>query len=423
MTRDYAPLGAPSDLPGDPVGIHHLAVRYLETADEIVATANRLRRLSSTTDTVWKGLAGQRFLDKARDLSERIQKAETRYRDTGTALHDFADEIEHAQCAAAAAARDARDAEEDIAANAVRPGDDELLCEDDYAVFLRARRHALVREARERLRRAGNAFAAARADYRQAETRAHDRIVTAARTDGLRDSWVYRNWKAIRKIFEVITIVLLVVTVICLAVLAVAAILSTGGAVLALAVLGVVGKVSAVVSLLSLATHAIGAANGVEVSKWDVALDVIGLLSFGIGKVAAARVARLASRAKLAKPIGERVVRTRVRFDTRAIRARGAADLARATTLPPAMRAQRLWAAVLLRDNPDDLMRLAALARSTPSLRPLLAEGVGWATVGASVQLGSDALSLTGLAGDGGEADAAAEDITRQVHRHLMSVP
>lgn len=112
MSRPFSwyPL-APSDpVPGDPAAVQTAGVRYTHMAVTITATARQLRTLTDADGTVSDAVDAIR--EKAETVAGDIERAHDRYHGVGLALQTYATALAAAQTEADAALADARAAQE-----------------------------------------------------------------------------------------------------------------------------------------------------------------------------------------------------------------------------------------------------------------------------------------------------------------------
>jgi uncharacterized protein YukE len=462
MSHDYRPLGSERDLPGDPGQIRALARRYIDTADEIVAAADRLYRMGSSTEGVWKGLAGQEFPNKARDLSARIRKAETRYRETGEALTRFADRAEHAQDHAARAAERYRAAQDEIAAtvpsSVATPG---LAPTPEQAAADRAldERH---NAAKARAKTAHDDFHDARRDYETAARDTHNRIHDASHDDGLRDSWWYRHWHAISRALMVITVVLMVVGVL---VVLLPAVLTMAGLTLSIGALETVAAVGATANAAGMffAVVTLGAdvqakLAGRDVSTTTLVLDALVPVTFGLSRYFSVgeRLGELSvetENAAKATRGSEAFLESMAEYEAVLDRTPTFIDYLIVDSLRP-LAVERALASgsvaiqeleesltlagkigdspavrLLLREHPEEIFRLARAAAVDPAFAGALVKGLGLSAADNShvaFELLSARHAVRTAAteqADAAHTEARVEAITEEVRRYVLSTP
>lgn len=114
MSRPFSwyPL-APSDpVPGDPAAVQSAGVRYAHMAVTITATARQLRTLTDADGTVSEAVDAIR--EKAETVAGDIERAHDRYHGVGLALQTYATALAAAQAEADAALADAKAAQERV---------------------------------------------------------------------------------------------------------------------------------------------------------------------------------------------------------------------------------------------------------------------------------------------------------------------
>src|SRR5690606_2255882 len=93
---DWSVLQRSSDpVPGDPGLVQAGGLQYVEVADAIARSVDRLRNLDAGGDHVSEAVDA--LMDTAREVAESIQQAEGRYRETGEALLEYAPVLAGAQ--------------------------------------------------------------------------------------------------------------------------------------------------------------------------------------------------------------------------------------------------------------------------------------------------------------------------------------
>ena len=101
-----------SPIPGDPAGVKDAAARYLSTADSIDEAARELLRVANEIRTI--SLAVDQVRSQSAELAGVIERAETRYRGTGDALHTYAVALQEAQRKHESAMASARSGSSDL---------------------------------------------------------------------------------------------------------------------------------------------------------------------------------------------------------------------------------------------------------------------------------------------------------------------
>ena len=279
----FHPLDSRDGVPGDAGELTALARRYADTAAEIEAQAAHLAALASQARGGWKGEAGDRFVEVAGDLSERIGKAKGRYEAAARALTEFADSLEEVQTAAYGAVRRAQaadDAQRALQHSAPAPPGPDATPEQLALADEEQRLHDRAVTA------ASTDLAAARRDYEDAVEDYHRAAEHAARTlrngrrdDGLADSWWDRNADRVDAVLDAISALALALTVVGVLI----AVLATGGAALGALLLWAAAGLTGISLGFRLALWVTDNGSGEDV-LWDLA----GVLTFGIGRVVAA---------------------------------------------------------------------------------------------------------------------------------------
>jgi hypothetical protein len=290
--HEWDVLGHDSDpVPGNPESVARLGRELRKTADAIKRQAGEIRALSKVDS--WKGKAADSFRKEAEEADGKLQKAFKRYdvasRAMGTEVREgqdesgqFASELHRAQKAADKALRAAQEADQEASgAKKALDGQKKDTPKDDPArVKLEGRQDA-----------ADSALAQARKDLdaavlirKNAEDAAAKKIRDVIDDDGLKDGtwdkfkdWVHDNADLLKKIGDI------------------AGWVATAAGGLALlvgwipvvgqALAGVLGTIALMATAVSLVTHVMLALAG-EGGWFDVALDVVGLATFGIGRAA-----------------------------------------------------------------------------------------------------------------------------------------
>ncbi|WP_432506215.1 hypothetical protein [Kineococcus arenarius] len=301
---DWSPLAAVDPVPGDPDEVSRSARRFRDVADTLAEQAAALDRLADDSSQVAKTVGALK--ETSASLSARLRGAVERYRSTADALAAYERELGEAQGESAGALVEARDAEArqhaahaalrassgtvplpapgaDAAAVAARESAEEQrvaarglaqACADEAAEDLAAARQRLDLaveardEAAERARRAVEAAC----DGDALADRWYDAVLDAL--DPLRD-WSREHTDLLRLVADVAGVVATVAGVVAF----VAAFVPGGQAVAAVAAV-----VSAAAGVVSLAAHLLLLLAD-EASWKDVAGDVVGLATLGLGKV------------------------------------------------------------------------------------------------------------------------------------------
>ncbi|MEU1697653.1 putative T7SS-secreted protein [Streptomyces pseudogriseolus] len=290
---EWAVIGEQADpVPGDPEEVAKLGRELRKTARSIRKQADEIRALSSVDQ--WKSKAAKEFRNEAVEAEGKLRKAMRRYDAAADALGEkvsdggcsteYASELHRAQTMADKALREARDAvDEQKASEGALDRLPHDTPEDD------PRRRKLEKrqeEAATALERARNRLEAATAVRDAAAKRARESIRYAIDHDGLKDGtwdtvkgWVHDNAGWIKTALDVAGWVATVCGTLALMV----GWIPVLGPVLA----GALGTVALAATLFSLVGHTLLAMAG-EGSWFDVALDVVGIATLGIGRGALA---------------------------------------------------------------------------------------------------------------------------------------
>ncbi|WBB58623.1 hypothetical protein O7599_23725 [Streptomyces sp. WMMC500] len=299
----WAVLGEDSDpVPGSPDEVAQLGRELRRTADTIQRQADEIKALASVEN--WKGKAANAFRDAADDAEGKLRKAFRRYDVAAEALgesvqpgvcsNEYASELRRAQDQADKALSDAEQADGDkAAAKKALDGQPEDTPKDDPET---RKQESRADDADAALARAKRDLEEAKGVRDRAAKKAADAIRDVIDNDGLKDSrwdkfknWVSENSGWIKEISKwagrlAAALGVLSLVVNCIPVIGQA--LSAVFAALAL--------VAGIVSLAANLTLALAG----EGSWLDVALDVVGIATFGIGRAAIAGARGAAAGAK-----------------------------------------------------------------------------------------------------------------------------
>ncbi|MER7574595.1 hypothetical protein [Streptomyces sp. NPDC126514] len=280
-------LGETGDpVPGDLHDMQALARRFAATAKTITDTAAALRRIGNLES--WDSEAGRAFAEKANATAKTVSKAHDRYADAGSALKEYCTELEAVQGEADKLLTQAETKAGDLStakSNAANPpkgtddaGQDKL---DKKAADLQGDLDGL----REQL-------AGLKTRHREAGDKAAKKIHDTTEGDGLNDSWL----DDLRDTLKLVSDITGAIAAVCgLLALCVGWIPVIGQALAA-----VLGTIALIATAISLVCHVLLAVNG-DGSWGDVAMDVLGLATFGIGRVfsAGAKMAATVGRSRV----------------------------------------------------------------------------------------------------------------------------
>ncbi|MEU9381660.1 hypothetical protein AB0D38_12000 [Streptomyces sp. NPDC048279] len=264
-------LGESGDpVPGDVHEMEALSRRFEATAKTISETVVALRRLGNLDS--WDSDAGRAFADKANDTAQTVSKAHDRYADAGAALKEYYTDLESIQGDADRLLTQAEQQRDDL--SVARSEADDLPKGADQG--RQDKLDKKVSDLQDGLDGLRDRLAAVKSRHESAGNKAAQRIHDTTHGDGLNDSWLddlrdSLTWaaNAAGAIAAVCGVVSLLVGWI---------------PVIGQAIAGVLGTVALVMTVISLACHLLLAING-DGSWADVAMDVLGLATFGIGRV------------------------------------------------------------------------------------------------------------------------------------------
>ncbi|WP_053743416.1 putative T7SS-secreted protein [Streptomyces sp. NRRL WC-3618] len=296
-------IGESSDpIPGDPEQVARLGRDLRKTAESIKKQADEIKALSSVE--AWKSKTAEEFRTQAEGAEGKLRKAFKRYDAAADALgekvieggssKEYASELHHAQTMADKALRDAQGADSDqkTSTGAIDGLPKDTADDDPGRKKLEKRQEA----ATSAMERAKKDLEAAKDVRDAAVKRARDAIRTAIDNDGLKDGnwdkfkdWVHDNAGWIKELVDVLGWV----ATICGTLSLVVGWIPIVGQALA----GVLGTIALIATVISLVGHMVLALAG-EGSWFDVALDVVGLATFGIGRGAIAGARGAAAGAK-----------------------------------------------------------------------------------------------------------------------------
>ena len=114
MAADWSPLADSDPVPGDPAALSELVRRLGGVADTIGAQLTRLRAIQA--EEFWEGEAAAVFAEHQGKLPQRLDLLVQRYRTVSAALAAYFPELQRAQTMAVQARNQARQAEADIVA-------------------------------------------------------------------------------------------------------------------------------------------------------------------------------------------------------------------------------------------------------------------------------------------------------------------
>ncbi len=294
---DWHLFGHDSDpVPGDWAEIQDEATRISGIADDISDQIRRLREIKDD-DEILKGEYADGLRDSCGDVADDLERVHSRFETVGAELAGWWEPVQTARTKTWNALQDAEAAQQVIDANPepgpASPGSPPATEDEKDDEEIRAGK---VSGADGDLDDARTAFDSAMSDYDDKAKKVADAIKDAS-DDDMKDSrwdkfknWVDANAKWLKKIADVISIVVTIVAVVAL-------FCTPAGWVLALV---------AAVALIGVGIRFALAASG-NGSWADFALDLVGVLTLGTGKIAImlAKGGRLASLRSIAPYAGK----------------------------------------------------------------------------------------------------------------------
>lgn len=279
---NWEPLAEKDPVPGDPAEVRQLSRELKDIAQTIKDQTEKLRTMCS--DDYWDADAAKKFDHTAQDRASELGKVYDRYHAAATALDGYVPTLEDQQAVSlslrtqAQDLRDARDAAQrrlDQDADQPddadpRPGhDNDSRTVGDYWAELRALQ---------------NKAAECAAAVHEAARAAGDKLDHVIHHDGLKDGWTdhVRQW--IHEAADVISKIADIagwIATIC----GVLALLVGWIPIIGQALAAVLGAIALVATLVSLVCHLALLWSG-DGGVLDVVLDVVGVLTFGVGRAA-----------------------------------------------------------------------------------------------------------------------------------------
>lgn len=271
----WQPLAGSDPLPGDPAAVDAYAASLTRTADVIAQQVGMLRRLADPGN--WVADTADAFREQARDLAKDIDKAEGRYRAVGSELSRWSTVLADAQRAARRIRDEAQQLQAVVSSNPVpvpQPDPDTLVVELTPAQEAQLNRRRNAEDAIDRLKDDLDRLK----DDTDQQAWEYARRIRAALDDDVADSWFDRLKAKLSGISDVLK--------------QIAKWAGYIGMALALVVLVLTVVLTAPAWLLTAAMLAtavglianLGLALSENGSWWAVALDVVSVLTFRVGK-------------------------------------------------------------------------------------------------------------------------------------------
>jgi hypothetical protein len=294
----FEPLASSNPVPADTDAMSTLGTQYTATAQQIADQATTLKNLSDNSSDTWKSQAGTVFVSKASDLATRITQAQQRYTTAGHALTNAVGPMSDAQQQAYAAVAKAQEAQSTMTANAPAPkppaGSPPPTADQQAAATTAASNYSA----------ASDDLAAAKASFNSAVEAYHAAASAAAKTindelghDPLKDSWFEHHFAWLTKFFHILSLIVLALAAIALIIA-----LPGVGALLDGTILAGVASTAATWIGIGAAVVGVGQtifdakAVSVGLGSWkSLALDIVGDVTFGLGKVADPAVGALSN--------------------------------------------------------------------------------------------------------------------------------
>jgi hypothetical protein len=280
-------LGESEDpVPGDVYDLTALAKRFTATAKTISDSAAALRRLGDQKS--WDSKAGREFAEKADDTAKTVSKAHGRYEEAGAALKEYHTELSTIQGEADGLLRQAETKSGDL--TTAKSKADNPPKDTDKAG--QKTLDTAVTDLRGDLDDLRGKLATLKGRHNTAGNSAAKRIHEITEGDDLNDSWL----DDLRDTLNMVADIAGAVAAVCGLLALVVGWIPIIGQALA----GVLGTIALIATAISLVCHVLLAING-DGSWGDVAMDVLGLATFGIGRVfsAGAKLAATAGRSRV----------------------------------------------------------------------------------------------------------------------------
>ncbi|MFJ8086395.1 hypothetical protein ACIQ6Y_38290 [Streptomyces sp. NPDC096205] len=280
-------LGEHADpVPGGVDELKALATRFTNTAKTIKDTADALRRVGDQKS--WDSDAGREFADKASETAKKVSKAQGRYEVAGTALKEYYTSLDEIQGEADSLLSQAETKAGELSTARSRADHPPKGTDDDAQKKLDNK----VSDLTDELSGMRGKLGGLKSRHRDAGDKAATSIHNAVEDDGLNDDLL----DDLRDTLTLISEVAGGIAAVCGALALFVGWIPIIGQALA----GILGTVALVMTALSLICHVLMLING-DASWKDVAMDVLGLATFGIGRVfsAGAKLAATVGRSKV----------------------------------------------------------------------------------------------------------------------------
>ncbi|MFJ2832675.1 putative T7SS-secreted protein [Streptomyces sp. NPDC087263] len=264
-------LGESEDpVPGDVYDLKALSKRFTATAKTISDTAAALRRLGDQKS--WDSKAGREFAEKAEDTAKTVSKAHGRYEEAGSALKEYYTELEKVQDEADRLLGQAETKSGDLSTAKSQADNPPEKTDKKGQKTLDTK----VTDLQGDLDGLRGQLTPLKNRHSKAGDAAAKRIHEITESDDLNDSWL----DELRDTLTIVADIAGAVAAVC----GLVALLVGWIPIIGQAIAGVLGTIALIATAISLVCHLLLAING-DGSWGDVALDVLGLATFGIGRV------------------------------------------------------------------------------------------------------------------------------------------
>jgi hypothetical protein len=281
----WRPLGLDTDpVPGDPRQISQEAAHLASVAKEISGQVAALHQIAAGgADGALKGQYADTIHSSARDLADQLDKVVGRYQKVSSALNGWLPDLEQAQSMSLQALNDAEGPHKKLNQAVVLPSGNNLTAAQQQSVQIYQN---AMKQAQGELD-AAKALLGKATTLRDNSASYHAGVINRAIDDGVKDSWwdQFKEWVdhyawLIKDICTVLEVAAAVLAVLALIFTGVGWIVLLGIALTAVALLG--------------RTMVAAAGDG---SWWDVGMDAVALLTFGIGEVGTKALSTLSDNA------------------------------------------------------------------------------------------------------------------------------
>ena len=268
----WRPLGLDTDpVPGDPGTISQEAAHLAAVAKEISGQVAALHQMAAGgADGALKGQYADTIHSSARDLAGQLDKVVGRYQKVSSALNGWIPDLEQAQSMSLQALNEAEGPYTKLNQAVVLPSGSNLSAQQKQAIQTY---HTSMQQAQGALD-AAKALLGKATTLRDNSASYHAGLISRAIDDGVKDSWwdQFKEWvdHYAWLIKDICTVLEIAATV-----LAVLALIFTG--------VGWIVLLGVALTAVALIGRSMLAATG-DGSWWDVGLDAVALVTFGLGE-------------------------------------------------------------------------------------------------------------------------------------------